>query len=153
MARTWSVPQRGSVAAVSGLENERRGLPLRSPGGLAFGYRGLILLFAAVLTVGGVAVPHLDLQLFSTIFFITGAGLATLVVVLPWQSPSQKVITAPAPVVACNNGSGNYQSVTAVATDNCGIQDIGYVISGATSRSGDGADASGNFQPGVSTIT
>jgi len=63
------------------------------------------------------------------------------------------VITAPAPVVACNNGSGNYQSVTAVATDNCGIQDISYVISGATSRSGDGADASGNFQPGVSTIT
>lgn len=62
------------------------------------------------------------------------------------------VITAPAPVVACNNGNGNYQSVTAVVTDNCGIQSISYTITGATSRSGNGANASGNFQQGVSTI-
>jgi hypothetical protein len=39
------------------------------------------------------------------------------------------------------------------ASDNCGVASMNYNINGATSRSGNGADASGSFNVGQSTIT
>lgn len=53
----------------------------------------------------------------------------------------------------CANASGLYQIPALVASDNCGIASIEYVISGATSRTGTGLDASGAFNIGTSTIT
>jgi hypothetical protein len=38
------------------------------------------------------------------------------------------------------------------ATDNCGVASISYAVSGATTRSGTGANASGTFNTGTSTI-
>src|SRR4030095_5652488 len=54
--------------------------------------------------------------------------------------------------VQCYNANGAYTIPALPATDNCGIQSISYVISGATSRNGNG-NASGVFNPGTSTIT
>jgi hypothetical protein len=60
------------------------------------------------------------------------------------------------PVVAqplCNNAAGNYSIASMTASDNCGIASVAYSISGATSRSGNGYNASGTFATGSSTIT
>jgi len=67
---------------------------------------------------------------------------------------SQKpVITEPLSQSFCYDVSNTYAIPTLTATDNCGVNSISYTISGATSRSGNGNDASGNFNVGVSTIT
>lgn len=65
-----------------------------------------------------------------------------------------------APVVAaciealsfCETTEAVYTIPVLEATDNCVSISYGYIITGATSRSGQGNDASGNFAPGVSTI-
>lgn len=85
MARTWSVPQRGNIAAISGLVSQQNGPLLELSGGRGFGHRGLFLLLAAALTAAGAIIPHLDSELLSTVLFMAGAGLAVLVVVLPWH--------------------------------------------------------------------
>jgi hypothetical protein len=59
----------------------------------------------------------------------------------------------PGPLLLCYSNGGNYTIPPLLATDNCGVQSITYVISGATSRSGSGQNASGLFNPGVNTIT
>ena len=46
-----------------------------------------------------------------------------------------------------------YNVPAAVATDNCSNPIVTYAITGATNRSGSGKNASGFFNPGVSTIT
>jgi hypothetical protein len=61
------------------------------------------------------------------------------------------VVTAPASQQFCFAG-GTYTIPPLVATDNCGVDSITYTISGATQRSGSGADASGAFNVGVSSI-
>lgn len=61
-------------------------------------------------------------------------------------------ITCPLVQVLCYNTNGSYTIPSLIATDNCSINSIGYVITGATSRSGNGTDASGIFNPGISTI-
>jgi fibronectin type 3 domain-containing protein/regulation of enolase protein 1 (concanavalin A-like superfamily) len=53
----------------------------------------------------------------------------------------------------CYNSSGSYSIPSLNAADNCGIASVNYVVSGATSRSGNGTDASGAFNTGISTIT
>ncbi len=53
----------------------------------------------------------------------------------------------------CKSTSGSYMLPKLTATDNCKVQSISYVISGATKRSGNGDDASGKFNVGQSTIT
>lgn len=53
----------------------------------------------------------------------------------------------------CGNSTGSYIIPRLVATDNCGPAIISYAISGATSRSGAGDNASGQFNTGTSTIT
>ncbi|MEI6948175.1 pectinesterase family protein [Paraflavisolibacter sp. H34] len=55
--------------------------------------------------------------------------------------------------VLCYRPDGVYTIPALAATDNCSTVGISYRISGATSRSGSGANASGSFNEGVSTIT
>lgn len=62
------------------------------------------------------------------------------------------ITVTPQPITLCYN-EGDYTIPTIAATDNCGIDSISYIINGATSRSGNGNDASGSFNVGVSTIT
>ena len=62
------------------------------------------------------------------------------------------ITTCPTVPVQCYNANGTYIIPAAIATDNCGVQSVSYVISGATSRSGNGNNASGAFNPGTSTI-
>ncbi|NCT95359.1 MAG: HYR domain-containing protein [Chitinophagaceae bacterium] len=64
-------------------------------------------------------------------------------------------ITCAANQTFCANTGGNTQyTVPALQQlDNCGIQSTSYVITGATSRSGNGTNASGTFNVGVSTVT
>ncbi|MES2774083.1 MAG: HYR domain-containing protein [Bacteroidota bacterium] len=55
-------------------------------------------------------------------------------------------------VSLCHKTSGNYFIPAATATENCSISTIAFAISGATSRSGNGLDASGNFNIGESVV-
>lgn len=62
------------------------------------------------------------------------------------------VLTCPAAVNRCVNGTGNYTIPVLTASDNCGVTDVSYLVSGATSRTGTGYDASGAFNVGNSHI-
>lgn len=63
------------------------------------------------------------------------------------------VITSlPANQSFCTNGTGSYTIPLLTATDNCGISSISYTITGATNRTGNGNNASGLFNVGISTI-
>jgi fibronectin type 3 domain-containing protein len=62
-------------------------------------------------------------------------------------------VTAPGTQFFCYSNSGSYTIPSLTASDNCGIASINYTISGATVRNGNGADASGSFNAGQSTIT
>jgi len=53
----------------------------------------------------------------------------------------------------CNQSSGQYTVPLLVATDPSGIREIRYNITGATTRQGVGANASGLFNPGYNLIT
>ncbi|THU30207.1 hypothetical protein FAM09_30360 [Niastella caeni] len=64
------------------------------------------------------------------------------------------VITCPPAQVFCAVNSNTYTIPPATASDNCnGTLNFTYQITGATTRSGTGNDASGVFNVGVSTIT
>jgi len=63
------------------------------------------------------------------------------------------VLTAPSGQFFCYSVSGAYTVPALNASDNCGIAAVNYTVSGATSRSGSGSDASGAFNAGQSTIT
>ena len=78
------------------------------------------------------------------------ATAAQTVTVTDNQDP---VIThCPATSVQCYNNAGTYTISSLTATDNCAVQSITYTITGATSRNGNMANASGVFDPGTSTI-
>jgi hypothetical protein len=69
------------------------------------------------------------------------------------QDVTRPVITyTPTVPVQCYNNTGNYAIPALTATDGCSSVKVSYSISGATTRSGSGADASGNFNVGTSTI-
>jgi hypothetical protein len=64
------------------------------------------------------------------------------------------VITCPPAQIFCTVNSNTYTIPPATASDNCsGTLNITYQITGATTRSGTGNNASGVFNVGVSTIT
>lgn len=73
-----------------------------------------------------------------------------LVTVADHQLPA---VTAPAGQFFCHSAAGSYTVPVPDASDNCGIASIIYTITGATSRSGNGGDASGAFNVGQSLIT
>jgi PKD repeat protein len=52
----------------------------------------------------------------------------------------------------CYAENGTYTIPAATATDNCGINTVSFQVSGATSRTGNGYDASGVFNAGISII-
>jgi hypothetical protein len=63
-------------------------------------------------------------------------------------------ISCPNNISFCENLSGVYTISPAVASSSCGgIINMSFTITGATTRSGNGPDASGIFNPGLSTIT
>lgn len=72
------------------------------------------------------------------------------VTVIDNQNPTIHPVT---PVVSCANATGSYALPALNVTDNCGINSVTYVISGATNRTGTGLDATGVFNVGVSTVT
>jgi hypothetical protein len=76
--------------------------------------------------------------------------ISQTVTVIDSEAPK---VNAPASVVVCYDASGNYTIPLATATDNCTIATATYEVSGATTRNGNGMDASGNFNTGTSTIT
>lgn len=55
--------------------------------------------------------------------------------------------------VYCYLPTNMYSINNISASDNCGISNISYTVSGATSRSGVGFDASGLFNEGINTVT
>jgi|GEM_PF-1896409 len=63
------------------------------------------------------------------------------------------VIEATTNLTYCFAASGNYQVPQINVSDNCGIYSVVYTVSGATTRTGTGANASGIFNTGISTIT
>lgn len=72
------------------------------------------------------------------------------VTVIDNQNPTIHPVT---PVVSCANATGSYTLPTLSVSDNCGINSINYIVSGATNRTGIGVEASGTFNIGVSTVT
>ncbi len=68
------------------------------------------------------------------------------------QDNTAPVITGIANQSFCNIASSfNIPAVS--VSDNCGVASITYQVTGATTRSGSGANASGSFNAGTSTIT
>ena len=57
------------------------------------------------------------------------------------------------PVTKCFSNQGTYSIDPANVQDNCSAVTVSYTVTGATSRSGNGNDASGHFETGSSTIT
>lgn len=82
---------------------------------------------------------------------LCGSSPAT---VLPVAIETEKPVIGSCPVVPvqCYNASGNYTIPALAATDNCGAPNVHFVITGATVRTGTGANASGLFKVGNSTI-
>lgn len=62
------------------------------------------------------------------------------------------VFLCPANQHFCFTESGSYTIPAFTTTDNCGINAVNYQVSGATNRSGNGNNASGIFNVGVSII-
>lgn len=62
------------------------------------------------------------------------------------------ITSCPAAAAFCQNNTGNYTIPALTATDNCPGLSVSYIISGATSRTGTGNNASGAFASGNSTI-
>jgi hypothetical protein len=68
--------------------------------------------------------------------------------------PTPVVITCPASQTFCEVADNNYTIPALMVTNSCGkAVTVSYQITGATTRSGTGTDASGEFNVGVSTIT
>jgi hypothetical protein len=62
------------------------------------------------------------------------------------------VVTGISNQTFCGN-AGTYAIPAVSATNNCGITSLTYQVTGATSRSGSGVNATGSFNSGTSTIT
>jgi hypothetical protein len=70
------------------------------------------------------------------------------------QDITPPVLTCPPAQAFCVINTNNYTIPPLTASDNCsGALTITYQVTGATTRSGTGPDASGVFNVGVSTIT
>jgi hypothetical protein len=83
------------------------------------------------------------------------AGNTTITSFTVTVTDTQKpAITAVPNQVFCANVTGtNYTIPVLAASDNCGVATISYAVSGVTTRTGSGTNASGTFNAGLSTIT
>ena len=118
MARTWSAPQWGSFVGLGAagtrsteLRNDRWQASQTTPA-RRFPHRGDFLLVAALMTATGTAVPHLDADSLQMLLFLAGAGLAAVVLLLPWPSsalagglPDTRHLSQP-PRLAADSGRG-----------------------------------------------
>lgn len=84
---------------------------------------------------------------------INGNVAVTVVQTVTVTDNENPVITCPATQRFCSVAAGIYSIPVLIASDNCGIGIVSYAITGATTRSGNGYDASGTFSIGTSTIT
>jgi len=82
-----------------------------------------------------------------------GVTVASTFTVTENADTQNPVLNCPADQKLCFNSSGTYTIPKATATDNCGLGAMKFEITGETTRSGTGDDASGNFNTGTSTIT
>lgn len=87
-----------------------------------------------------------------TIQATSTAGTAYCAFTVEIRDTVRPVISCPPAQQRCNNDNNTYSIPPLPASDNCGIRTIAYTITGATQRSGTGADASGQFNAGASTI-
>jgi len=86
MARTWSVPQRGSFAGSPAFRSRRVSPFGRLIGSLERGaQKAPLLLVSALLTAIGIAVLNIDSQSLATVLLIAGAGLAAIVILYSAQ--------------------------------------------------------------------
>jgi len=81
-----------------------------------------------------------------------GAVTQTLPVTGIVTDTTPPVINCPLAQTLCYNVNNNYTIPALTATDVSGIQSIAFTITGATNRNGTGADASGVFNVGKSSI-
>jgi trimeric autotransporter adhesin len=88
-----------------------------------------------------------------TVTDIHGNSVLTTQTVTVNDNENPTVTSCPSVPVLCYNPAGTYTIPAITATDNCGSVTYKYVISGATTRSGNSSNASGPFNIGVSTIT
>lgn len=79
-----------------------------------------------------------------------GAPGSQTVTVTDAQNP---VLTCPTVSTLCYNTAGTYTIPALSATDNCGIATTTYAVTGATTRTGNGNNATGAFSPGASIVT
>ena len=77
------------------------------------------------------------------------ATATQIITVIDAEAP---IVNSTASISLCYEASGNYSIPAAIATDNCNVNSITYQITGTTIRNGNGLDASGNFNVGISTI-
>jgi hypothetical protein len=73
----------------------------------------------------------------------------SIITVLDNQIP---LVSCPEELIFCFDPTENYTIPILTATDNCSIDSISYLITGATNRTGLGSDASGTFEIGLSNI-
>lgn len=88
----------------------------------------------------------------TTVRINTSAGATCSFNIRVNETQPPVITSCPALRSLCGNSTGIYTIPRLVATDNCGPAIINYTISGATSRTGNGDNASGLFSPGTSTI-
>jgi hypothetical protein len=69
-----------------------------------------------------------------------------------YETAPPLITSCPLSNTLCYNTSNTYTLPTLTATDNCSTVSVTYNISGATTRSGTGNDASGLYNPGTSAI-
>ncbi|MDQ3279236.1 MAG: T9SS type A sorting domain-containing protein, partial [Bacteroidota bacterium] len=110
----------------------------------------------ATMTCGPVTSSHPSGSFFpvgSTTVTLTAGTGETASFTVTVEDKEGPAITIPAMPVLCYTATGTYSLPAVVTADNCGIESIRYAITGATTRSGEGANAGGAFHPGTSTIT
>jgi hypothetical protein len=84
----------------------------------------------------------------------SSGNISTCIQKITVKDAELPTITAERELKICYQPNNSIVEVPAIiAEDNCGIKTIKYLVSGATNRSGSGADASGFFNQGKNTIT
>ncbi len=63
------------------------------------------------------------------------------------------VLNCPSDMILCKVSNNTYTIPAMTRSDNCGIASTSYQVTGVTTRSGSGTNASGTFNLGISTIT
>jgi signal transduction histidine kinase len=94
MARTWSVPHRGSFAGLTApTARHHPFLATRRAIGRGEAHRSPFLLMSALLTAIGIAVLNVDSQSLATMLLVAGAGLAAIVILFPGLSQADAAVS------------------------------------------------------------